>query len=61
MSDKQDSVDSADAASALAGEPVATSTPQQEAPQAPDLTVQDLQAIKSIIAVSYTHLRAHET
>tara|TARA_B100000780_G_C21048543_1_gene420970 strand:- start:258 stop:533 length:276 start_codon:yes stop_codon:yes gene_type:complete len=53
MSDNQEPVDAIDAASALSGEPV--SAPQQAesgAPAGPDLTVQDLQAIKSIIDVA---------
>ncbi len=54
MSDnKESTVSDADAATALAGEPVGTEAPaaQAEASQ-PDLTVQDLQAIKSIIDVA---------
>ena len=50
---KNDSVDAADAATALAGEPVGT--PAEAAPEAqagPDLTVQDLQSIKCIIDVA---------
>jgi hypothetical protein len=51
MSDnKESTVSDVDAASALAGEPVGTEAPA--APAAPDLTVQDLQAIKSIIDVA---------
>ena len=53
MSDKPEAnVDAADAATALSGEPVeapATGTQEQEGP---DLTVQDLQALKSIIDVA---------
>ena len=45
-----DAVDSADVAAALSGEPV--EAPQQQAPAGPDLTVQDLQALKSIIDVA---------
>ena len=53
MSDNQEStVSDADAASALAGEPVGTETPTPTQPEGPDLTVQDLQAIKSIIDVA---------
>ena len=51
MSDnKESTVSDVDAASALAGEPVGTEAPAE--PPAPDLTVQDLQAIKSIIDVA---------
>ena len=57
MSDdnQEKTVDPADAATALAGEPVGTpngTEAQAEAPAGPDLTVQDLQAIKSIIDVA---------
>ena len=60
MSDKSEeaNVDSVDAATALAGEPVGTGAgaggpgPEQAQPEGPDLTVQDLQAIKSIIDVA---------
>ena len=54
MSDKQEAnIDPADAATALAGEPVGTpETPAEPAQAGPDLTVQDLQAIKSIIDVA---------
>jgi len=45
-----DAVDSADVAAALSGEPV--EAPQQQAPAGPDLTVQDLQALRSIIDVA---------
>ena len=51
MSNKQDQVNAADAASALSGEPVESPTQPQEQP-GPDLTVQDLQALKSIIDVA---------
>lgn len=53
MSDdnQEKTVDPADAATALAGEPVGTPN-STEAPAGPDLTVQDLQAIKSIIDVA---------
>ena len=46
----KDTVDAADAASALTGEPI--EAPQAEAPAGPELTVQDLQALKSIIDVA---------
>ncbi len=51
MSNKQDQVNAADAASALSGGPVESPTQPQEQP-GPDLTVQDLQALKSIIDVA---------
>jgi hypothetical protein len=51
MSDNPESnVDAVDATEALSGEPA--EAPQAEAPAGPDLTVQDLQAIKSIIDVA---------
>ena len=52
MSDNKESVDAVDAASALSGEPVEAPTQDGAAPAGPDLTVQDLQAIKSIIDVA---------
>ena len=45
-----DTVDASDATAALSGEPV--EAPQQQAPAGPDLTVQDLQALRSIIDVA---------
>lgn len=45
-----DTVDAVDAAAALSGEPA--ESPQQQAPAGPDLTVQDLQALRSIIDVA---------
>lgn len=57
MSDNPESnVDAVDATEALTGEPVGTGEgaggPSNPQPQGPDLTVQDLQAIKSIIDVA---------
>jgi hypothetical protein len=50
MSEVQDQADAADVASALSGEPV--DAPAQQEQSGPDLTVQDLQALKSIIDVA---------
>ena len=52
MSDNKESVDAVDAASALSGEPVEAPEQEGATPAGPDLTVQDLQAIKSIIDVA---------